>query len=85
MIELDIMVDKGGPLELWILFDHEECDRVFEDHGIQVMGTSKGKTVQSNRNDGGDGSHVQEGFGWRSKTEGLIYPGIDPERILPDW
>jgi len=62
MIELDIMVDKRGPLELRVLFDRVECDRVFEDRGIEVVGAVKGKTVQSDRNDGGDGSHVQEGL-----------------------
>jgi len=85
MIELDIVVDKRGPLELWVLFNHIECDQVLEDHGIEVVDTVEGKAVQTNGNDGGDGSHVQEGFGRQSKTEGLIYPGIDPERIMPNY
>jgi len=63
MVEPDIMVDKRGPLELWVLLDRIERDRVFEDHGIKVMGAVKGKTVQMDRDDGGDGSHVQERFG----------------------
>ena len=63
MVEPDIMVDKRGPLELWVLLDRIECDRVFEDRGIKVMGAVKGKTVQMDRDDGGDGSHVQERFG----------------------
>jgi len=56
------MVDKRGPLELWVLLDCVERDRVLEDRGIEVVGTVKGKTVQLDRNDGGDGSHVQEGL-----------------------
>jgi len=66
MIEPDIMVDKRGPLELWVLFDHVECNRVLKDRGIEVMGAGKGKAIQADGNDGGDGSHVQERFGWRS-------------------
>jgi len=84
MVELDIMVDKQGPLELWVLLDCVERDRIFEDRSIEIMGAIKGKTVQTDGNDGGDGSHVQERFGRRSKMRGLIYPGIDPERIMPN-
>jgi len=79
MIEPDIVVDKGGLLELLVLFDCKECDQVFEDHGIQIMDAVKGEAVKADRNDGGDGSHVQEGFGWRLKEKGLIYPENDPE------
>jgi len=85
MIEPDIMVDKWGPLEFWVLFDCVECDWVFEDRSIEVMGPVKGKAIQSNGNDGGDGSHVQEGLKRQSKTRGLIYPGIDPKWIMPNW
>ena len=85
MIELDIMVDKRGPLELWVLLDRIERDRVFEDCGIEVVGAGKGKTIQADRNDGGDGSHVQEGFGRRLKMRGLIYPGNDPNWVMPNW
>jgi len=84
MIEPDIVVDKRGPLELRVLFNHIGCDWILEDRGIEVVDTIEGKVVQTNGNDGGDGSHVQEGFGRQSKTEGLIYPGIDPERIMPN-
>jgi len=45
MIEPDIIVDKRCPFELLILFDREECDRVFKDCGIQIMGAVKGKAV----------------------------------------
>jgi len=62
MIEPDIMVDKRGPLELWVLFNCKEGNRVLEDCGIEVVGTVKGETVQADGNDGGDGSHVQEGL-----------------------
>jgi len=62
MIELDIMVDKRGPLELRVLFDRVECDQIFEDRSIEVVGAVKGKAVQSDENDNGDGSHVQEGL-----------------------
>jgi len=81
MIELDIIVDKRGPLELLVLLDCEKHDRIFEDHGIKVMGAVKGKVIEVDRDDGGDGSHVQKGFGWRPKGEGLIYPGNSPKWI----
>ena len=45
MIEPDIVVDKRGPLEFRVLLDRVECDRVFEDHGIEVVDAVKGKTV----------------------------------------
>ena len=45
MVELDIMVDRRGPLEFRVLFDRIECDRVFEDRGIQIMGAIKGEAV----------------------------------------
>ena len=63
MVELDIMVDKRGPLEFWVLFDHVECNWVFKDRSIEVGETIKGKTVQTNGNVNGDGCHVQEGLG----------------------
>jgi len=85
MIEMDIVVDKGGPFELLVLLDRKECDRVFKDRSIKIMGAIKRKAVKADRNDGGDGSHVQEGFGWQPKEEGLIYPGNNPERIKLNW
>jgi len=85
MIEPDIVVDKWGPFELLVLFDCEECNRVFEDHSIEIMGAIEGKAIETNRDDGGDGSHVQEGFERRPKTEGLIYPGNDPKWIKLNW
>jgi len=84
MIELDIVVDKRGALELMVLFDCVECDWAFEDHGIEVVDAVQRKAIETNRNDGGNGSHVQEGFGRRLNLEGLIYPGIDPKRIMPN-
>jgi len=69
MIEPDIMVDKRGPLELQVLFDRKERDQVFEDRGIEIVCAVKGKTFQTDGNHGGDGSHVQEGFGWQPKKE----------------
>jgi len=69
MVEPDIMVDKRGPLELRVLLDREECDRIFEDRGIKVVDPVDRKTVKANRDDGGDGSHVQEWFGRRLKNE----------------
>ena len=84
MIEPDIVVDKRGPLELRVLFDRVKRNWVFEDRGIQIVSTVMGKTVQADGNDGGDGSHVQEGLKQRSKTRGLIYSGIDPKRIMPN-
>jgi len=84
MIEPDIMVDKWGPLVFRILFDREECDRVLEDHSIEIVGSVQRETIKVDRDEGGDGgSHVQETLGQRLKTEGLIYPGNDPERIMP--
>jgi len=62
MIEPDIVVDKRGPLELRVLFDRVKRNWVFEDRGIQIVSTVMGKTVQADGNDGGDGSHVQEGL-----------------------
>jgi len=63
MIEPEIRVDKLGRPSLRVVFDHEECNRVFEDSGIEVMGSIKGKTVKTDGDGGRDGSHVQEGFG----------------------
>ena len=82
MVEPDIMVDKWGPLEFQVLFDHVEHNRVFEDHGMEVVETVKGKTVQTNGDVNGDGRHVQEGLGQRPKREGLIYTGNDPEQVM---
>jgi len=82
MIEPDIVVDKWGALELRILFDRIERNWAFKDHGIEVVSAVQRKTVETNGDDGRNGSHVQEGFGRRLNSEGLIYPGIDPEQIM---
>jgi len=39
MIEPDIMVDKRGPLEFWVLLDCKERDWVFEDRGVRAGGS----------------------------------------------
>ena len=84
MIEPDIMVDKRGPLILRVLFDREECDQVLKDRGIEVVGPIQREMIKTNGDDSGDGgSHVQEVFRRRLKTEGLIYPGNGPERNMP--
>ena len=84
MIEPDIMVDKRGRPELQVLFDSEECDRVLEDCGIEVVGSVQRKTVKTDGDMcGDDGSHVQEAFGRQLKMEGLKYPGNDPKWIMP--
>ena len=64
MVEPDIVVDKRDPLELLVLFDRKESDQVFEDRSIEIVGAVKGKTVEVDGNDGGDGSHGQEGLKW---------------------
>jgi len=84
MVELDIMVNKRGPLEFRVLFNCVEHNRVFEDRNIEVVETVKGKTVQMDGDVNGDGHHVQEGLGQRPKREGLIYSGNDPERVMPN-
>jgi len=84
MIELDIMVDKRGRPEFRVLFDSEERDRVLEDHGIEVVGPIQREAIETDGDESRNGgSHVQESFGWRLKTEGLIYPGNNPDRIMP--
>jgi len=86
MIEPDIMVDKRGPLVFRVLFDREECDRVLEDRGIEIVGPAQREAVKMDGDDGGNGgSHVQEAFGRRLKMEGLIYPGNNPEQIMPKY
>jgi len=67
MVEPDIIVDKWGCLELQVVFNREECDQTFESCSIKVMDTLEREAVQIDRDNGGDGSHVQEGFGWRPK------------------
>jgi len=84
MVEPDIVVDKRGLLELPILFDCEERDGILEDRGIEIVNAVEGKAVQTDRDDGGNGSHVQEAFGRRLKRRGLIYPGNNPDRIMPN-
>jgi len=84
MIELDIMVDKRGRPEFWVLFDSEERDRVLEDRGIEVVGSVQRKTVETDGDVcGNDGSHVQKALGRRLNRGGLIYPGNNPEQIMP--
>ena len=80
MIEPDIVVDKRGPLELLVLFNRKECNWIFEDRGIEVVGPIEGKVIQTD----GNGSHVQEGFGRRPKKEGLIYPGNNSKQVKPN-
>ena len=84
MIELDIMVDEWGRPEFRVLFDSEECDRVLEDRSVEVVGPIQREVIETDgdvcRN---DRSHVQEAFGWRLKRRGLIYPGNNPERVMP--
>jgi len=77
MIEPDIMVDKRGPLVFLVLFDREECDRVLEDRGIEIMDSVQRETMD--RDDSGNGgSHVQEAFGRRLKTKALYTLGMTP-------
>jgi len=85
MIEPDIVVDKRGSLELLVLLDCEECNWIFKDRGIEIVGAVKRKVVETDGDDSGDGSHVQEGLKRRPKGEGLMYPGNDPEWIEPNW
>jgi len=82
MVELDIMVDKRGPLEFRVLFDRVEHNRVFKNRSMEVVETIKGKTVQTDGDVNGDGRHVQDGLGWRPKREGLIYSGNDPKQVM---
>jgi len=78
------MVDKQGRPVFRVLFDREECDWVFEDRGIEIVGPVQRETIKTDRDDDGDGgSHVQEALERRLKMGGLIYPGNDPERIMP--
>jgi len=48
------------------------------------VGGSQREVVQVDRNVGGDRSHVQEGFEWRPKEEGLIYPRNNPDWVKPN-
>jgi len=59
----DIVVDKRSHLELLVVFCHEGCDQVSEDHSIQVVGAVKGESVKMKGNSGGNGSHDQRGMG----------------------
>ena len=85
MIESDKVVDKQGSLELWILLDRMECNQIFEDCDIEIMGAIKGEAVKAHGNINGDRSHVQEGLKQQPKREGLIYPGNDLKWIMPSW
>jgi len=83
MEEADVVTDQGRFLEQKIGFDTDHGNRVVQDHGVQSMESVWWKAVQADRNDGDDGSHVQDVFGRRFKTRGLIYPGNYPERVTP--
>jgi len=85
MVEPDIVVYKQHDSEHQVVLDHKECDWVFEDCGIEGMGCRKGKAVQMDWEDNGDGSHVQEVFGWQLKEGILIYPGNDPKQMYLNW
>jgi len=85
MVEPDIMVDKGGLLVRLVLLDRVEGDGVLEDRGIEIVDAVKRKAVEANGDDSRDGSHVQEAFGRRLKTGGLIYPGNNPDRVKPKY
>jgi len=77
------MVDKRDRPIFRVLFDCEEHNWVLEDCGIEVVGPIQRETVETNGDVcGNDGSHVQEMFGRRLKTGGLIYPGNNPKRIM---
>ena len=79
------MVDKRGPLVFRVLFDREERNWVLEDCGIEAVDPVQREMVKTDGDVcGNGGSHVQEAFGRRLKTEGLIYPGNDPEQIMPN-
>jgi len=45
------------------------------------VGAIERKIIQAHWNNGGDGSHVQEGFGRGPKGEGFIYPGNSPKQV----
>ena len=64
MVKPDVIVDKWSGVKFCIAFNYKECDQAFKDHSIGDMGGSKEKVVQADGNDDGDGSHVQEEFGW---------------------
>jgi len=78
------MVDKRGRPIFWVLFDSEKRDRVLEDRGVEVVGPIQREAIKTDGDVcGNDGSHVQEALGRRLKRGGLIYPGNNPERIMP--
>jgi len=85
IIESDGVVDKWGCLKLRVILNCKECDWTLKDSGIQVVGPREREMRKADRDNGGDGSHVQEGFGRQPKRRGLIYPGHDPEWIMPNW
>jgi len=80
MVEPDIVVDKRSHLELLVVLDRKECDWVFEDHSIQVVGAVKGETVETKGNEGGDGSNDQEGMGATELGQALYILGLTPNR-----
>jgi len=79
MVEPDVIVDKWGCPEFQVILNHKEHNRVLEDCGIQIMGSHKREMGESDRDGGGDESHVQEVFKRCQNDRGLIYPGNDPE------
>jgi len=80
---VDIVTDQRRSLEFGVNLYADHGDRVVQDHGVESMEGIRGKTVQTDGNGGDDGSHVQEAFGRRLKSRGLIYPGNNPEWIMP--
>ena len=83
MEETDVVTDQRCRPELGVSFNVDHGDRVVQDHGVESVEGIRGKTVQTDGNSGDNGSHVQGVFGRRLKTRGLIYPGNNPERIMP--
>jgi len=84
MIEPDIVVDKRGPLVFWVLFNRIEHNWVLKDRGIEVVGPVQREAIKTNwDDDGNDEGLVQEGFRQQPKWEGFIYPGNNPEQIMP--
>jgi len=75
MVELDVIVNKWGCPEFWVILDHEERDWVLKDCGIQVVGPYEGESGELDGDDSGDGSHVQEALKHHQNNRGLIYPG----------
>jgi len=58
IVELHMVVEKWGRAEVMVVLDHNEHNQAFKEHSIEGMDGRKGKTVQADRNNRGDGSHV---------------------------